>query len=159
MEHDAGEGVEPDRVLMRREEYEAPAPSGVTFVRMGVDVQDDRLEALVVGWGPGEESWLLDRHEFGGDTSRSEPWAMVDAQLGEEYRHEGGDRLPISAPCIDSAGHRTDVVYSWVRTQRGRRVHATIGRAGLRPIVASPSRPQPGRGGRRRARSKERRAG
>ena len=53
---DAGEGVEPDRVLMRREEYEAPAPSGVTFVTMGVDVQDDRLEALVVGWGPGEES-------------------------------------------------------------------------------------------------------
>jgi len=149
VEPDAGEGVEPHTLLLRRESYgaELDAPDGVCAITMGVDVQDDRLELLVVGWGPGEESWLLDRAEIPGDTSRPESWANLDQVLGAEYRHPAGS-LAISATCIDSAGHRTSETYDYVHRNGARRVFATIGRDGQRPIVSSPSPRGWGRGAR-----------
>lgn len=138
-EVDVGEGLEPHALLLRREEYSAAAPDGVACLTMGVDVQDDRLEGLVIGWGPGEEAWIVDRLELPGDTSQPEPWAMLDEVLSHEYLHETGQRLAIAATCIDSAGHRTTLVYEYARRQAARRVYATIGRSGTRPLVSSPS--------------------
>jgi phage terminase large subunit GpA-like protein len=125
---------------MRRESYgDAPVPMGVAVLTMGVDVQDDRLELIVIGWGPGEESWLVDRQLLPGDTSQPDPWQMLDEALGHEYRHASGISLPIRSTCIDSAGHRTTMVYDWAYRHRVRSVHATIGRDGQRPIVSTPS--------------------
>jgi phage terminase large subunit GpA-like protein len=141
IELDAGEGVESSALLVRREAYGEgiDAPAGVACITMGVDVQDDRLEALVIGWGLGEESWLIDRQTLPGDTSQPEPWKMLDELLENEYKHESGQRLPIQATCIDSGGHRTTLVYDYARRQAARRVFAIIGRDGQRPIVSSPS--------------------
>lgn len=139
IEPDDGEGVEPHVLLMRRETYEATVPAGACCVTMGVDVQDDRLELLVVGWGPGEESWLIDRQVLPGDTSQPEPWEQLDDVLDADYQHQSGQRLPIQATCIDSAGHRTTLVYDYAARQAARRVYAVIGRDGQRPIVSSPS--------------------
>jgi phage terminase large subunit GpA-like protein len=140
VEPDAGEGVAPHVLLMRRESYgESDVPAGACCLTMGVDVQDDRLEALIVGWGPGEESWLIDRHQLPGDTSQPEPWKMLDELLDRGYVHTTGQRLPILATCIDSAGHRTTLVYDYAARQAARRVFAVIGRDGQRPIVSSPS--------------------
>ena len=33
-------------------------PPGVLMITMGVDVQKDRLEAMIVGWGANSESWF-----------------------------------------------------------------------------------------------------
>jgi phage terminase large subunit GpA-like protein len=147
---DDGEGVEPHTLLLRRESYgaELEAPMGVCAITMGVDVQDDRLEVLVVGWGPGEEAWLVDRGEIPGDTSRPEPWADLDRLLAAEYRHPAGT-LPISSTCIDSGGHRTSEVYDYVHRRGAQRIYATIGRDGQRPIVSSPSPKGWGRGARK----------
>ena len=140
IEIDEGEGVEPHSLIVRRENYgECDAPAGVACITEGVDVQDDRLEVLVIGWGPGEESWLIDCQILPGDTSQPEPWAMLDELLGREYLHETGQRLPISSTCIDSGGHRTTLVYDYAAKQAARRVFAIIGRDGQRPIVSSPS--------------------
>jgi phage terminase large subunit GpA-like protein len=139
IEPDQGEGVEPHVLLMRREVYDADLPSGACCVTMGVDVQDDRLEALVIGWGPGEESWLVDRQVLPGDTSQPQPWEMLDEVLDHQYQHATGQRLGIQATCIDSAGHRTTLVYDYAARQAARRVFAIIGRDGQRPIVSSPS--------------------
>ena len=35
-------------------------PDGVAVLTAGVDVQGDRLELHVVGWGRDEESWSID---------------------------------------------------------------------------------------------------
>ncbi|MGH9390952.1 MAG: phage terminase large subunit family protein, partial [Vicinamibacteria bacterium] len=141
-----GEGMKPDTLLERCEDYgDVEAPAGVACLTTGVDVQDDRLEALIVGWGPGEESWLVDRHTFPGDTSKAEPWKMLDQLLERSYNHASGQKLQISATCIDSGGHRTDVVYDYAARQAAKRVFAIIGRAGVRPIVSSPSPRQWGR--------------
>lgn len=143
VELDAGDGVEPHVLIMRRESTEtwgdADMPEGACCLTMGVDVQDDRLEALVIGWGPGEESWLVDRQTLPGDTSQPEPWKMLDEVLDHQYLHASQQRLPIQATCIDSAGHRTTLVYDYAMRQAARRVYAIIGRDGQRPIVSSPS--------------------
>src|SRR3989304_1749020 len=102
-----GEGVEPHSLLSRLEVYEAEVPAGACFLTMGVDTQDDRLEALVVGWGPGEESWLVDRQLLPGDTSQPGPWAALDELLTRRYLHAGGARLAGTATALDTAGPRT----------------------------------------------------
>lgn len=142
VESEQGDGVEPHALLSRLEVYEAAVPSGACFLTMGVDTQDDRLEALVLGWGPGEESWLVDRHRFDGDTTQPGTWAMLDELLGRSYAHASGARLAIAATCLDTAGHRTTQCYDFVLRHRQaarHRVFAVIGRDGQRPIVSSPS--------------------
>lgn len=142
VEPEAGEGVEPHALLSRLEVYEADVPSQVCFLTMGVDTQDDRLEALVVGWGPGEEAWLVDRQRLVGQTSEPGPWLQLEELLAREYARAGGGRMGISASCLDTAGHRTTEAYAFASKQRQRarhRVHACIGRDGQRPIVSSPS--------------------
>ena len=43
----------------RCEPFEAEAPDGVALITAGVDVQADRLEMEIVGWGRDEESWSI----------------------------------------------------------------------------------------------------
>lgn len=142
VEPEQGDGVEPHALLSRLEAYEAAVPKAACFLTMGVDTQDDRLEALVVGWGPGEESWLVDRHRLDGDTTQPGPWLLLDELLDRTYAHASGGRLAIAATCLDTAGHRTTQAYEYVLRQRQaarHRVFAVIGRDGQRPIVSSPS--------------------
>jgi phage terminase large subunit GpA-like protein len=141
IEPTAGEGAEPDPLFARREAYPPgiDIPAGACVLTMGVDVQDDRLELLVYGWGPGEECWLVDRDLIAGDPAGPAPWLALDAILDQEYVHEYGQRLMIAATCIDSAGHRTTEVYDYVSRKAGRRVFATIGRDGQRAIVSHPT--------------------
>ena len=139
VEPDAGEGADPSVILQRREAYAAPLPAGVCCLTMGVDTQDDRLEALVIGWGPGEEAWLVHRETLPGDTSQPEPWALLDALLDRQYRHATDQQLTVQATCIDSGGHRTTLVYDYAARQAARRVFAIIGKAGQYPLVSSPS--------------------
>lgn len=150
IEPDKGEGVEAHTLIARREPVEAQSddasapvpdvPEAASCLTMGVDTQDDRLELLVVGWGEGEESWLVDRATLPGDPSRPEVWGLLDEYLEHPYLHALGQRMTVSATCIDSAGHRTTYVYDYALRQAARRVYAVIGRDGQRPIVSSPSR-------------------
>ncbi|CSG15477.1 phage DNA packaging protein large subunit [Shigella sonnei] len=56
-------GERPDAEVMaeRKEHYSAPVPDRVAYLTAGIDSQRDRYEMRVWGWGPGEESWLIDR--------------------------------------------------------------------------------------------------
>jgi phage terminase large subunit GpA-like protein len=142
VEPERGEGVEPHALLSRLEIYEAQVPRGAAFLTAGIDTQDDRLEALVVGWGRGEEAWLVDRQRLTGQTSEPGPWLQLEELLGRQYRHESGAFLPIGASCLDTAGHRTAEAYVFAARMRQRarhRLYACIGRDGQRPIVSSPS--------------------
>ncbi len=137
--------VEPTGLLAHAEAYPAPLPAGVFCLTAGVDTQDDRLEVLVMGWGLGEEAWVVDVRTLPGDPQRPEPWQMLDEILASPYQHENGARLPVLATCIDSAGHRTDHVYDYVRKRQHLRVFATVGRDGDRPIVSAPTQKKTGR--------------
>lgn len=60
-----GEFEGPEMFLERRERYEAELPEGVLLLTAAVDVQDNRLEYEICGWGKGEECWGFKRNYFG----------------------------------------------------------------------------------------------
>ena len=126
--------LEADVLYARREPFAAEAPEGVCLITAGADVQADRIEAEVVGWGAGEESWSLGYFVLHGDTGQPEVWADLDRLLARQWRHASGLLLPVSAACVD-AGFETATVIEFCSAHRGRRVWAVKGTAGFgKPI-------------------------
>lgn len=60
------EQIEYEDLTWNLEEYPAVVPPGVLMLTAGVDVQKDRLECEVVGWGKDHESWSIDYRVFYG---------------------------------------------------------------------------------------------
>ena len=52
-----GKSADDDSIIGRRERYKADIPDGAVVLTAGVDVQDDRFEIEITGWGRGYESW------------------------------------------------------------------------------------------------------
>jgi phage terminase large subunit GpA-like protein len=113
----------------RCEPYVSEVPSGVCLLTAGVDVQADRLEMEIVGWGRDEESWSVAYHVIPGDILRNEVWAQLDELLRSTYTHENGQQMRIAASCIDS-GYKDATVLRFTRDRYNRRVFATKGRTG-----------------------------
>jgi phage terminase large subunit GpA-like protein len=119
-----------------REHYDAEIPTGVLLLSAGVDVQDNRLEAAVVGWGVGKESWGIAYEVIAGDTAMADTWARLDAFLARTWSRVDGRSLGLWCACVDSGGHRTQEVYEFCRARVARNVFAIKGYAGAgRPIV------------------------
>lgn len=137
-----GTRMDPHALLGRREDYgegvEVPAPAVV--LTAGVDVQSDRFELSVFGWGPAGERWLVDTRVVPGDPKRVETRASLLEALTRRYAHASGHQLPISATCVDT-GFATEEIYDFVLAYQARRIYATKGIAGRsgEPIVGKPS--------------------
>ena len=142
---DAGEGVDDYAVAQRKEDYEG-IPDEVVLLTAGADVQDDRVEVEIVGWGAGEESWQIDYHVIYGDPSTTQLWHKVDEVLLATYEHPCGEPMLVRATCIDTGGHHTRAVYNYAKTRAGHRVFAIKGVGGEgKPIVGRPSKNNIGR--------------
>ena len=139
VEHQQAIAVE---YLERRREYYGPAlPDGVLVLTCGVDVQDDRLELEVVGWGADRESWGVEYLRLMGDPSEPAVWAQLDAHLSRSWQTADGRRLAIATTCVDSGGHHTSEVYAFCRAREQRRVWAVKGRGGPgHPAASAPTR-------------------
>jgi phage terminase large subunit GpA-like protein len=135
-----GEAPDWQRLYARREHYAAgTAPRGVLFLTAGVDVQADRLEICVLGWGRRKNSWLVDYIVLNGDTAREEVWEQLTQIMGTMYRHEAGNYLQIRRMCIDS-GYATQSVYGWARKHSKAIVSVVKGASGTSgPPVAEAS--------------------
>lgn len=136
----AGATVETDALLARREEYEAsPLPAGVLVITAGVDVQADRLEVEIVGWGVGLESWSLNYLRIPGDPTNPETWKMLDHALEATFEHPCGRRLRIAATCVD-AKYTTQVVLKYCKARVNARVWPIHGVDGMgRPVIGTPT--------------------
>lgn len=99
-------------------------------------MQRDRLEAEVVAWGRGRESWSVDYRIFEGRTSEPEVWARLEEFRTQTYAGEGGVELPIARMFVDSGdGTTTNDVYNWVRQRPAGQVYAIKGvEKGDRPV-------------------------
>jgi phage terminase large subunit GpA-like protein len=126
---ETGEGLDWGVLLGRRERYGAAAPDGVLAITAGVDVQDDRFEMEVVGWGENKASWGIEYIVIHGDTEQPEAWDRLDQHLLKTYACGDGVTLPISRACIDS-GHRTTAVYKFCKEREVRGVYAVKGKGG-----------------------------
>jgi phage terminase large subunit GpA-like protein len=128
---EAGTTVEPGSLLERREQYGPEnIPDGVLLLTVGGDVQDDRVELQLIGWGADEESWPVEQKVFRGDPGKPALWAEVDQYLSRTFTTEDGRELFVEAACIDSGGHHTQAVYQFVVSRKRRRVWAIKGMAG-----------------------------
>ena len=115
-----GEAPEWQKLYDRRESYKVgTVPIGVLFLTAGADVQKDRIEVEIVGWGRGKESWSVDYRVFEGDTSRPQVWEKLTALLNETFTTTSGVELPVLQLAVDSGFAATEV-YQWARRQGGR---------------------------------------
>lgn len=120
------EDVSVDGLAARRERFEAEVPFPVALLTAGVDVQADRLEVEVRGWGAKEESWLIRLERLLGDPDLPAVWESLEAILVREWVHAAGATLTIRAAMIDS-GYKQDEVFQFVKPRQGRRVFASKG--------------------------------
>ena len=137
---DQGDSVDDNSLLARKENWGDTAPSEVLIITAGVDVQNDRLELEIVGFGKDSESWSLDYRIIYGDPARPELWQDLDAILEKAIEHKSGTILRIACVCIDSGGHHTQSVYAYCKKRQLRRVFAIKGSSiAGKPIVSRPS--------------------
>jgi phage terminase large subunit GpA-like protein len=125
---EAGYQLDANPLMRRQEVYpENPVPPGVLLITAGVDVQADRLEVELVGWGIGYENWSLDFIRIPGDPSlEGGVWSTLDHVLARTFDHPAGVKLRIFSTAIDS-GFMTQEVYRYCSTRFAANVWAVKG--------------------------------
>ena len=126
----------------RRQYYDCDIPEGVLVLSAGVDVQDNRLEAEIVGWGDGFESWGIQYKTFVGDPGQHQVWNELDEWLLQKRRRADGLLMDVKATGVDTGGHFTTEVYAFCKAREMRRVFAFKGSRNFdAPLI--PIRPNP----------------
>jgi len=139
-EAEGEEAADPGALGRRRTAYAAEVPAECGILTAGIDVQRDRLEFLLVGWGEGQRAFLLQHYRLLGDPEQSEVWDRADAMLTREWKHATGGTLSVRCACVDS-GAFTASVYRFVRTRQRRGVFATKGVSQRgKPLIGRPQR-------------------
>jgi phage terminase large subunit GpA-like protein len=99
------------------------------------DVQHNRIEAQITGFGPGEESWLIAHEVFWGNPGvEVDPettvnvWEQLDQFLLKPWPHPRGAVLTPAIVLVDAGAH-ADSVYDYVlpRQHTRRRIFACKG--------------------------------
>lgn len=130
--------MDPQSLYSRREDYGPgiEVPMRAVCLTAGVDVQENRFEMQVLGWGFAGERWVVDVRRIPGDPRQHETREALIEALQRKYAHASGHQLPILATCLDT-GYATDEMYELVLAQQFRRLFATkgFGGRGGTPIV------------------------
>ena len=143
-------------------------PNGGLILTAGVDVQADRLEVVIVAWGRGEESYVIQYEKIIGDPLQPQVWEQLAHVTGKAYPVEKSKvksqkskvedeellnsdcmrltesplrllpSLKVRATCVDS-GYLTQEVYHQVRKYRYLHWFAIKGQSGDKPLVSKPS--------------------
>lgn len=124
-----GESADADALESKRHKYNCDVPAEVILLTAGVDVQADRLEMEVVGWGPGTESWGIQYVVLIGSPHKQTVWKELDGYLNGTYKTADGRNIGIRCTCIDS-GYATSVVYAFCLKRMHKYVFAVKGKGG-----------------------------
>ena len=116
-----------EAIYETREDYGAELHDDVVILTAGVDVQDNRLEVEVVGWGYEYESYGIMYRDFPGDPGKEEVWQQLDTFLKKKFYFKNKKYLTIAATLIDSGGHHTGSVYKYVYKKEKRGIYAIKG--------------------------------
>ncbi len=109
-------------------------PDSIVWLTASVDIQGNRLEALLDGWGLGEESWTLEHVILWGDPSSDDLWDILDEWLLRPRYYENGLLAEVQATCVDTGGHFTEQAVNFCAERMGRRVWGIVGKAGPKPV-------------------------
>lgn len=132
--------VEPDPLYERREPYQK-VPAEVKVLTVGADVQQDRIEFEVCGWGAGRESWSIHYGILAGDPTRDELWSTFREAILEKYETIDGRWMKPRLVCVD-CGYLSEEVYRFSRKAGIRFVVPVMGASTPgKPIAVFPRRP------------------
>lgn len=133
-----GEAPDYQRLYERRETFEQDTiPAGVSFLVCGADVQKDRIEYEVVGYGRDKQSWSIAYRVLMGDTADAAVWIELDKVLNETWKTHDERELQVRILTIDS-GYNTQHVYNWARRHSGDRVRVIKGSDNAQMIFGTP---------------------
>lgn len=133
-----GEVPEFKRLYERRESWKLnQLQSGIVFLTAGADVQKDRIEVEIVGWGRDKQSWSVDYRVIMGDTATEPPWLELDKIQNETWRTDSNQDLQLRMLAVDS-GYNTTHVYNWVKKKSADRVRAIKGSDHLQMTFGQP---------------------
>lgn len=121
------EQLQAEGLMARREAWAAPVPQGVAVLTMGVDTQDDRLEWLLVGWGLGGESWVVDHGVIPGNPALVDVWNRLGTVVTSLWPHESGQTMGPSCTLVDHGGHFPKQVLAFAKAMRDHGVFAIKG--------------------------------
>lgn len=133
--------VETHALVERRENYYGTVPLGCLVLFCGVDVQANRLELQVRGWGLNNERWAIDYVIIEGDPAHASTWERLKLQLLRAWPAQQDPKLEfrILATCVD-VGFHGDMVRRFCRENRGLRVFAVRGsQSPVAPLISRPS--------------------
>lgn len=137
---DIGARADPEALAERLETYPADVPAGVAVLVRSVDVQGDRLETCVWGYGEKEECWPIEHEIIPGDPGTPAPWEILAELLPKQYEHQLAGPMPVAITTIDSGGHHTKQVYQFCRLHAAQRAIAVKG-SHLEGAPLLPARP------------------
>lgn len=125
-----------ESALMRRiEPFSLDAiPREVLALTLGCDVQHDRLEVTLCGWGRDSTCYILSHQVLWGatDEADAEVWRELDHLLKMRWPHPAGGALRIDSAAIDgSDGGRMDIVVGFCAPRLGKRIFAVKGAPGF----------------------------
>lgn len=103
-----------DRAERIRSHKRGEVPDWALFLTAGADVQLNRIEVSIYGWGIGKSRALVNKLVLEGDTNDLKVWAQLTEVWQAEYRSAGGHSRFIEMMAVD-AGYRPEMVYNWVR--------------------------------------------
>jgi phage terminase large subunit GpA-like protein len=123
-----GESPEWEKIYDLRESYEVNSiPEPVRFLTASCDVQKNRIEIEVKGWGRDGQSWSIVHDVLPGDSALD----RVDDYLNKTWLHPSGNEIRIGWLGIDTGGDKTQQIYDWCRKHPNDRVFALKGASNL----------------------------
>lgn len=139
---ETGESTNPDSLLARVEQWDV-LPENCFFITAGADMQIDRIEVQIVGWGVGEESWCLDYKIFYGDITQQKVWDQAFNYIDTvKFKHISGRELKVQVAACDTGGtaNMTSTAYEYIRNRDIGRPYAIKGKGGSGvPFTSKPT--------------------
>jgi phage terminase large subunit GpA-like protein len=127
---DRSKDIKPAALEARAETVPRRAvPPGCLLLTAGVDVQEDRLELQILGWGLRDRAlrcWVVEYHVLPGRPAEQPVWDALAEFLKTPLHNAWGKAMLPEATAIDT-GHHTQAVYAFVRARRVRRCIAIKG--------------------------------
>jgi phage terminase large subunit GpA-like protein len=116
---DEAEKIDNVELSERRKDL-SKIPADCIVLTAGCDVQKDRIEISVIGWGEGYTSWVVDHIVVYGDTTIEDTYKDLELALQRQYEGVNNNIYNIVAACIDT-GYATQAVYRFLKRNQSRR--------------------------------------
>lgn len=113
-------------------------PERCLFLVAGADVQQDRIEAEIIGVGLDEEIFGIQYKIFRGNTETPKIFNEFDQWIQRAWKHPSGHLLVPACACVDAA-NKPEQIYAYAHRCMPRKVFAIRGMRGYTPNWVSRS--------------------